>query len=199
MLFQRHDQQRDQNDLDDDAGDGGGDSTGPECGQAEGGYIQSCAYQPGSAPYQTACHHGNQQRHINAALFLGKLLIQRAGHRAVGCQRKGHADGYREHGRHAEGDGAKQRCYEAYHQSPGPAAAEAAQQSGDVHGTEHRAYLRDLAGEEGQHQGDCQKQGRQDQFFHIGLFHVFLSLLIDCLHYSKRKISPQAPWGDIIF
>ena len=62
----------------------------------------------------------------------------------------------------AESHRPQQRSDNAHHETPGPAAEEAAQQGRNVHRAEHGTDLGNLSGQEGQHHRHCQEQGCQN-------------------------------------
>ena len=91
------------------------------------------------------------------------LAVHETGHSAVCGQLKGHGDGNGVHRGHPEQHRAEQRGGKAQCQAPGAAQHEASQQHRKVHGAEHVADLRYMAGDHGKHKGQCQKQCGQHQ------------------------------------
>ena len=91
------------------------------------------------------------------------LVPEHAGHKAVGGQLKGHGNGDGEHGRHAEQHRPHQRSNEAHGKAPWAAQHKAAQQNGKVHRAQHVAHLWHMAGDHGQHKGQCKEQCSQHE------------------------------------
>ena len=73
----------------------------------------------------------------------------------------GNGDG--EHRRHAEQHRPHQRSNEAHGKAPWATQHKAAQQNGKVHRAQHVAHLRHMAGDHGQHKGQCKEQCSQHE------------------------------------
>lgn len=149
-LLQSGDDDGDENQLHDDAGNGRGDSAGDESGEGERTGV-SCNAGKGkahNAPDNAAGEHGNEQAGIDGdKIFLFEYaVIQQTADKAVGQHFKGHGNARRINGRHTEHQEAQQGRNKPYRCRNGCAADEARQQHGQMHGAEHTADFRDLAG-----------------------------------------------------
>jgi len=168
-FFQSYDQDGDKQQLQNYAGNCPGHGAGHEGLKAE---VAAHAHEHGDAPDAAAHKHGEYQRGIDRAAALGHYPVDKAGHKAVACQLKGHAQSGGEHGGHAEDDGAEKGSHEAHRKTPGRAAEEAAEQHGNVHGQKHGAYLGYLPGDKGQHQRQRKEHGGENEISEIAfLFH----------------------------
>ena len=129
--------QRDEDQLGDDARHGGEQGTGQKRAEREAAAGQACQHEAHSTPHQTPRHHGGDESGIHHGQGVLHSAPDKAGHKAVGGQLKGHGDGDGKHRRHAEQHRAQQRSRKAHGQPPGAAQHKAAQQNGKMHGAQH--------------------------------------------------------------
>lgn len=71
-------------------------------------------------------------------------------------------------GRHLKEQKAQRRQDQAHQRAVGSAADKSAQHDREVHGADHVADLRDLAGQKGQHQAQRKEEGGEHQLFGAG-------------------------------
>ena len=102
--------------------------------------------------------------------------VQKTDHGAVNGQFKGHRYGVGIHGREAEQQRAEQGQYKTDAKPILPAADQATQQYGNMHGQKHFADSGDLPGEEGEYQTDGQEHGGQNKIFQGCMFHHIFPL-----------------------
>ena len=157
-LFQGREDQGDQHQLGQDARHGGKQCTGQKGLEGETASGEACQHEAHSTPHQTPRHHGGDESDIHHGQGVLHSAPDKAGHKAVGGQLKGHGDGDGKHRRHAEQHRAQQRSHKAHGQPPGAAQHKAAQQNGKMHGAQHVAHLRHMAGDHGQHKGQRKEQ-----------------------------------------
>ena len=162
-MLDRHHQGGDGRQLENDAGDGVGHCAGPEGCQRKGAPTAHCQEKHGRAPDQAAGDHGGDQGGVDAAQAFGQTVVEQSGDQAIDGHLHSHRRGGGEGRGHPQNGGAHQRGQEAHHSSPGAAAEKAAQEGGQVHGQQHRADLRDISGEKGQHIGQGQHQSGYHQ------------------------------------
>ena len=151
--MQGREDQGDQHQLGQDARHGGEQGTGQKRAEREAAAGQACQHEAHSTPHQTPRHHGGDESGIHHGQGVLHSAPDKAGHKAVGGQLKGHGDGDGKHRRHAEQHRAQQRSHKAHGQPPGAAQHKAAQQNGKMHGAQHVAHLRHMAGDHGQQEG----------------------------------------------
>ena len=146
-----------------DAGHGSEHSTGQERAERETRAGQTGQHKAHRTPDKAACHHRGDKGGVDHGQGVLHLAVHETGHSAVCGQLKGHGDGNGVHRGHPEQHRAEQRGGKAQCQAPGAAQHKACQQHREVHGAEHVADLRHMAGDHGQHKGQCQKQCGQHQ------------------------------------
>lgn len=159
---------RDDNQLQDDGRDGVEKRLGDKNLEGKGAARQTHQDDLGDAPDDAAGDHRGDQAQIDALEVLLQAAIQQAADQAVGAHLKGHGDAGGEQRRHLKQQKAQRRQDQAHQRAVGPAADKSAQHDREVHGADHVADLRDLAGQKGQHQAQRKEEGGEHQLFGVG-------------------------------